>query len=389
VKTVLFAWELGAGAGHLVNIRRLAQRLQQHDVRIVAAVTRLDSIALLDNIQEIHRVPDWPDRKIPGETPSSATMTDNFVGAGLNDASAVHDIVAAWDRLFRLVNPSLVIADYAPGASLAARHRYPLMHIGSGYTLPPHDMDVFPPLHDFSPLVHRDEDTMAAINDALRRLGLRELERLPQVFAGDGRLVYSLPAFDPYVSRRSPPADGLLIDYKPRARDADAQDVFVYISGDTEVRPDVIAAIRPVANRVRIHAPMLGEETQRELVHAGAEIVWGHIALSEALPRCRLVVHLGSVGFACEAALAGVPQLSMVTHVERHLTGIALERAGIGRVFLAYDPARQLAADAIESMVHDEALARQARETAERLRSDLPEISAGEKFDAECRRLLG
>src|SRR5436190_20805925 len=116
MKTVLFAWEFGAGAGHLVNIRRLAQRLQRDDIRLVAAVSKLDSIEMLDNIQEIHRMPNWPKPK-PGVPRSSATMTENLADAEMNDATVVQSMLSAWDRLYQHLKPSLVIADYAPGAS--------------------------------------------------------------------------------------------------------------------------------------------------------------------------------------------------------------------------------------------------------------------------------
>ena len=78
MKTVLFAWELGAGAGHLVNIRRLAQQLQRDDIRLVAAVTSLDAIALLDNVPEIHRLRGWPKPKIDGPASSGARMYFRF-----------------------------------------------------------------------------------------------------------------------------------------------------------------------------------------------------------------------------------------------------------------------------------------------------------------------
>jgi hypothetical protein len=387
MKTVLFAWELGWGAGHLGNIRRMAHRLLRDDVRLVAAVTRLDTIGLLDNVPEIHRVPAWPLLETEGP-PSSATMTDNFVGVRMNEVSVVHDVIVAWDRLLQRVKPSLLIADYAPAASLAARGRIPLMQIGSGYTLPPHDLCRFPALHDLSPVINRDEVTLEAVNGALGQLDLRKLERLPQLFAGDARLVYALPLIDPYASMRSPAADGPMIDYTPRARDADARDVFVYIAHDTEVRADLLAALRPVARHVRIFAPQLSEDAQHELAQAGAEILTGHVLLSDALSRCRLAVHLGGSGIANEAALAGVPQLSLTNHVERYLIGVALERAGIGRLFLAHEPAGQLAPDMVEGMYHDEALHQHALQTAVRLRNELPKISAGEKFLMECRRLL-
>jgi UDP:flavonoid glycosyltransferase YjiC (YdhE family) len=387
MKTVLFAWELGWGAGHLGNIRRMAQRLLRDDIRLVAAVTKLDTIDLLDNVAEVHRLPAWPTPETGGP-PSSATMTDNFVAVRMNEPSVVHDMIVAWDRLLTRVNPSLVIADYAPAVSLAARGRIPLMQIGSGYTLPPHDLGRFPPLHDLSPLANRDEVTLDAVNGALGRLALRKLERLPQVFAGDARLVYALPLIDPYVSMRSPAADGPMIDYTPRARNADARDVFVYIAHDTDVRADVLAALRPVARHVRIFAPQLSEGAQHELAQAGAEIMTGHVLLSKALWRCRLAVHLGGSGIANEAVLAGVPQLSLTNHVERYLIGVALERAGIGRLFLAHEPARQLAPDTIEAMYHDEALQQRAAQTAARLRNELPRVSAGDKFVMECQRLL-
>ena len=57
-----------------------------------------------------------------------------------------------------------MIADFAPLAALAARGRIPLVHIGNGYTLPPHEMPRFPLLHRYSPPVWYEEQTLATIN---------------------------------------------------------------------------------------------------------------------------------------------------------------------------------------------------------------------------------
>ena len=70
------------------------------------------------------------------------------------------------------------------------------MHIGGGYTLPPHDLERFPALHGAS-VVNRDELTLSVVNDAVRRLGLRSLERLPQPFAVTGGSL-ARRADDPY-----------------------------------------------------------------------------------------------------------------------------------------------------------------------------------------------
>jgi UDP:flavonoid glycosyltransferase YjiC (YdhE family) len=390
VKTVLFAWELGAGSGHLMNIRRLAQRLQARGVRVVAAVTRLSAIAALDGVvNEIHRMPHWPGRDAdPTRAQSSATLNDMLVGVGLGDPALVGKITDAWMRLYRTLDPALVVADFAPAAALAARQRVPLMLIGNGYTLPPHDMPSFPPLHGFAPPVHREEETLAAVNAAAAKLGLQALDRLPQLFAGDGHLVHTLPLLDPYERFRRQPVDGPLIDDLLRRREADAQQVFTYISQGVEVRDDVVAALRQVARQVLIHAPMLSDGARESLARAGARIEDTPLDLARVLPACKLVVHLGGSGLAAEALLTGVPQLVLVTHVEQHLTGIALERAGICRCFTAFDPTSSLAKGAISDLLDDQGMAQRAAEIAARQRQGYTAGAAFAAFDRACMRLL-
>lgn len=391
MKTVLFAWELGAGSGHLISIRRLAQRLQARGIRVVAAVTRLSAISALDGVvNEIHRMPHWPGPDAdPTRAQSSATLNDMLAGAGLGDAALVGKIAEAWQRLYSTINPAMVVADFAPAAALAARQRVPLMLIGNGYTLPPHDMPSFPPLHAFAPPIHREADTLAAVNAAASNLGLHALDRLPQLFAGDAHLVHTLPLLDPYARFRRQPVDGLLIDDVPRQRDADARQVFAYISQGVEVRDDVVAALRQVATRLRVHAPMLSDVARNDLARAGARIDDTPVELSRVLPACRLVVHLGGSGLAAEALLAGVPQLTLVTHVEQHLTGIALEQAGIGRCFTAFDPACSLPASAVAELLDDDGLAQRAAEVGAEQRYAVPPGAALEAFDRACVQLLG
>jgi len=393
VKTVLFAWELGAGSGHLMQIRRMAQRLRSYGIRSVAAVTRLDSIAVLDDVvTEIHRMPRWPGIRIDPRSeapPPWATLNDRLVIAGLGDQGIVRTMIAAWDRLYRSLKPALVVTDYAPAASLAARHRIPLLQTGNGFTLPPDGMQEFPPLYDDREPVHREEQTLATVNAVLAHFGTRTLDRLPQIFAGDASLVYALPLLDPYASRRPVTADGPLLDDQSRPRAPDASTVFVYISQGIEVRDDLVRALLPVAERVRIHAPMLAEDARKELAHRGARIEQEPVEISSTLAGCRLVVHLGGSGLAAEAALAGVPQLALTLHIEQHLTAIALERAGIGQRFAAHDPAVELPGDTITKLIGNEEMAHRAASTATGLRSALPRVAAIDRFAGESARLLG
>src|SRR5262249_12877698 len=100
-------------------------------------------------------------------------------GAGLADADALQMLLAAWDRLFALVKPDVVVADYAPAATLAARTRLPVILVGTGFTVPPAELYHFPLLHRAAPPAWRAGALVATVNAALRRSRLPVLDRLP------------------------------------------------------------------------------------------------------------------------------------------------------------------------------------------------------------------
>ena len=62
MKTVLFAWELGGGFGHIAGMRRYAARLAAHGVRMVAAVRNPGMAQVPADIGvEVLRAPPWPE----------------------------------------------------------------------------------------------------------------------------------------------------------------------------------------------------------------------------------------------------------------------------------------------------------------------------------------
>ena len=212
LKTVLFAWELGAGAGHLMNLRRLAACLLPHGVRVIAGICNTAAAAALDGVfSEIHQVPSWPGTSLNKQqrsAHSSATMNDILVGAGLANTAATTSMLEAWDKLLRATRPDLVIAEYAPAAVLAAQRRVPLMLFGSGFTLPPESMLRFPLLHRMAPPVFSEEETLAAVNAAKAAFKWPLLDRLPQIFSGDAYFVGTFALLDPYRNERIVPAIG-------------------------------------------------------------------------------------------------------------------------------------------------------------------------------------
>jgi UDP:flavonoid glycosyltransferase YjiC (YdhE family) len=392
MKTVIFAWELGRGLGHLMNMRRIAQRLTPHGIRAVAALSDPSSAGLLRQaFDEIVEAPRWPLHARPAaqRSPlSSATLNDILSGAGLADGAAVDRLLGAWDALFRKTRPALVIADFAPLAALAARGRIPLALIGNGYTLPPQEMPRFPLLHRQAPPVWDEERTLSTVNAAARRRGWKALERLPQLFAGDACLVQSFPLLDPYDTQRTRELDGPIFDRVPAPRAADASSIFAYLSAGYVPHPSIVPALKPFAPRLRIHAPRILANELDDLRRAGTRIDPEPAPLAEVLAETRLIVHNGGSGVAAEALVAGVPQLVLSTQIEQDLNAEALQSAGAGRQVRIYEPGASVTSELIADVLTDEALATRAAELAEAHRCFLARRDALSICESECLGLL-
>lgn len=386
MKTVLFAWELGRGLGHLVNIRRIAPCLKPYRARIVAAVRNSHSAGILQGVADgIIEAPAWP----PASPASSATLNDILSAAGLADSATVRRLLAAWDDILSEVRPDLVVADFSPLAALAARDRIPLVMIGNGYTLPPHEMLRFPPLHRHSRPVWKEEKTLEAVNQALRNAGRTGLSHLPLIFKGDANLVQTFPLLDPYDTQRSEYAGGPLFDYEPRPPNTEAAAIFVYLSDGYEPHPSIFKALKPFAARLRIYARRMPASQLEALRDSGARIEAEPPPLCDVLPSIRLLVHSGGSGVAAEALAGGVQQLVLSAQIEQDLNGEALERAGVAKFMRTYVAGVDISPDLIGCVAADRALAARAEELGRWHREHLRSNNALQLCKSTCLKLLG
>ena len=147
-KTVLLAWELGSGLGHVMPLRRIATRLLRQGIRIIAVLKDVSSARWLDGLDaDVMQAPVWPVTfKSDAERArlSSATLADSLADFGLADEEALRILLTAWSHLFDLIRPDLVIADFAPAAALTARGRLPLALVGNGSRCRPPRWITFP-----------------------------------------------------------------------------------------------------------------------------------------------------------------------------------------------------------------------------------------------------
>jgi len=393
VKTVLLAWERGSGFGHAANLRRIASRLRPHGVRLIAVVRNVAAMASHRGVfDDIAAAPLWPVDELQAAQNGlgpSATLNDMLSAAGLADGEAVGRIVSAWDGIFGRFRPDLVVADYSPLAALAARGRIPLVQVGNGFTVPPAEMPRFSLLHRQAPPAFDEARTLETVNAAATRLGLVRLDRLPQLFSGDARVVQAFRLLDPYDTQRVSPVDGPFFEAPPKPRAADARQVFAYLStSDGTQWPYVCEALAPIAKRLRVHAPLWPKAQLDRLTVSGARVDTSPQPIADILANSRLVVHLGGGALAAEALAAGVPQLILANHVEQNFYGEALEAAGVGRLVRTYLPETRLESDEIVSLMNDGAVAARAEALGCHVRGFAARHDALQRCEAVCIDLL-
>lgn len=393
MRTALLAWELGGGAGHVVALGRIARRLMAHGFVCIGVLKDVARSAPLRDLGiEVLPAPMWPGPVARNGTasrgPSSASMGDRLASAGLADREVVQHVLGQWLALFAKIDPALIVGDYAPGAALAARGRVPLVLRGTGYSLPPAQLERFPLLHYVSPLVWDEEDVVAEINAALAGLGGPPIERLPQVFAAEASVVTTLPCLDPYRAQRRKPADGPIMDGLPDRPSPGADGIFVYLSPGMEPPGHVLEALLRHAKRLRLYAPTLARPERQKFIANGAHVFEIAPPPERELANNRCIIHYGVTGMAAAALLAGLPQLALSLDIEKDLVGQALEEMGVGRLVKIHDPAMRVTAEMIEEVVSEPALAAHAAEVASELRPSFnPDPLA--RFIAECARLAG
>ncbi len=383
MKTILLAWELGAGFGHLVNLRRVALRLAAHGFRCIAAVQDVDKAAFLTNDGiAVMQAPAWRPAK------SSATLGDRLGDAGLADPQALRQLLEAWRGIIDVTKPDLVISDYAPGANLVARGRIPLALIGNGFTLPPAEMQAFPLLHPVKPPVWQEQFLLDATNSVLADLHLQSLQRLPQLFSGDATWVYTIPLLDPYAQWRERPAQGPVLRGLPRPRADTASEILVYLSSWPGMQRPFIEALRRFAGQVRLFAPAFSSVERERFASWGIRLETTPFHLEEDLASARLAIHLGSEGTASVCVIAGAPQLICAIDVEKELNGKALTQAGVGKFIPMYKSKVVLTEQIVADVLADHALAERAREVGEAHRAKYRDADPLGEFAAECLKLL-
>jgi rhamnosyltransferase subunit B len=388
LKTILFAWELGANLGHAKPLAAIARMVANAETRIVVAGRELAqaqmAFAGLDAM--VLQAPIWPLHHHMGSQTGQQSYLDVLVGIGFADPAKLGAMVAGWKAICDLVKPDVVVADHSP-ALLVACHtlNIPVVLVGSCFTTPPVDYRQFPPIRADRAPIMPEARVLAAVAAVAAGFGAPAPVALLDCFRTRGRVVFGCTELDPYASfRREPlytPPESLPKFVEPPVRPR----LFVYLGSEVDHIDDLIQALTQI--NVPIEAYLRGEIAAfgRFLALAGHIVHDEPPPLADVLLNASHVLSEAGAYTSFSALAAGRPQLGFVLHAEADMNITAMERMGCGRRLRNWTDEAGLQ-HALRAFIDDHSLQRQARHWANILAMrDAPDgLQAAEQMIGRC-----
>lgn len=206
----LLAWHWGDGQGHWRGLHAIAcARAALHgtgaDAECVIAVPRLDQVPAALRAQAGARWVQGPAQPLGEATAPAWTYPQLVAAQWATPQGAVAD-AQAWRVLIEAERPTLLVANHAPMALVAARAAgLPCAQVGTGFTCPPprRPFPVFRDWYSADPSALRAAEARA---DALMAQALQALGAPPADLAtllAVPTLLWTLPELDHYAGSRT------------------------------------------------------------------------------------------------------------------------------------------------------------------------------------------
>ncbi len=353
---ILFAWELGGNYGHLSKLIPLARLLQQRGHEPVFVVRDLAvASVLIRNEFPCLQTPRPPDTIRQPRVPVS--YADILNGAGFGNRDALNGMLYAWQGLFDLVKPDVVVAQFAPTAIIAARQASLLsLLIDTGFECPP----ALKPYPSFRPwvkvareeLLGREDMLLQTIN-AVCNWKCKDLRR---AMHANVSLLATLPELDHYPGRQGGRYIGPIftIDQGDEWswQTTTEQRIFVYLRPFPEL-PLLLNELKQSQAEVIAVIPAIDSKLADSFSTERFRILSRQVRLDRLLPQTDLVVSHGGHGLTSASLLQGVPSLVIPTMIEQWMTARNLERLKTGRGVTRAALRKQGCGDTLSSLLRD------------------------------------
>ena len=349
---VLFAWELGGDLGHARRVFEVARGLRRLGHDTAFAFQDLRALGALGAGAEWFQAPLLAPPAVPPAHPP-LSHSEILVFRGYGDPLSVAGSLRGWLGLFSLWKADALVADYAPGALIAARAaRLPHVAIGSGFSTPP-PRDPMPALRTWAAI----EETALRRADATLLAGVRGgLERvnaaaaLPanasDIFRVQHNVLCTWPQIDPFGTRTDAayvgPQDDPSTGAQVRWRHAGRPHVFAYLKAHDQRLPLMLDAIAKLPGESIVVALGLAAAQAAARSTPTMQVHSSPVALGPLLAECDLCICHGGPGTVAHALNAGVPLALVPQHLEQVLVARQVVSAGAAVMWAPETPPAQL-----------------------------------------------
>lgn len=317
---VLLAWEGGAGRGHVVTLKVIAEALGD-DVICDAALCRMDHASELepycDSVFPGARL--WANRarREAAGNPHTATWGDFLGDLNFWNPQFLITQIRWWLETFKARQSRLVIADFAPCAQLAAQIAgIPSIAVGTGYSVPPSGLDSFPVLlPEYTERVFAEGELLEAVNTALTHFGGEPLLRLSDIYAAGAAMPRTIDGLDPYRGFRQAPLLPPLNESLPEP-DGGGEEIFFYFSTSETENEGLVDALIGLELPMRGFVPGASASVKALFADAGIVVEEKPVPFEEINRRSRLLLHSGQHGTLCMGLGMGLPQVAFPQHLE-------------------------------------------------------------------------
>ena len=351
-KTVLCAWELGGQLGHIARLAHIAQHLHARGYACFAALKDLSRAKpfFADTPIKLLQAPVFLP-KIKMQRPV-LSLADTLLLSGYLKTEELIGLTEAWTNLINLVNPDILLIDYAPTAALAARDLpCQKLIVGSSFWQPVPNHPLRSWLTDPSQanLVTQQENRVVnTINEVLSQQNRRPLRYMADVFSGNRTIINTPPEFDLYGDIRSN------AQYHSKSG---APGINLPVQFGASTNPKVLAYLKPghpqfdwivqglakSAANVFIACPRCDPKRLARYQSDRFNFSVEPVQLATAMDTASLFVGHGNAGSTLESVLAGTPVVALPIQLEQLLTAQKLNELKIGRSIPKVDSAEQIA----------------------------------------------
>jgi UDP:flavonoid glycosyltransferase YjiC (YdhE family) len=334
-KTVLFTWEIGQGFGHVMPLLPVARELKAQGHRVTFALRDVRAAGALLKAEgfTVLQAPTHPDQFFPANGPQPQTMADILEIFGFASGKNLSGMVAAWEGLFSVCRPDVVVASYAPLSLLCARHAgIPTVLMALPFELPS-------PAHPSLVIRTGKTPNSSATDDRVistvnKVFGLQAVNTIYEIFKADKTFIMSFPELDFLYPRQQVEYCGSFfvtdVGASPQWPSREGKRIFAYLNTGLHdldsLRNQIQASQHSYCIFLRGADASLIAKWLAPNVYVSGDVVM----LDEALAGCDAVLSYGGNGFVSASLLAGKPLVFYVRDLEAYLTARQVAKMGAG-----------------------------------------------------------